>query len=230
MAGLSFVERAVLEAVAKCPTGQMRCLLKKARKYAPKWGIDRNDIVWGIKRLRASGMLKITGHGGQGAIFYRMANGVSAKKRLARLLKGPGPREARRLLRRYYKRRNPKRAGSYQIRHQKRIWREIKRLKLQHRKDRLLGLSLRKKGYNMRKRRRNHHAFYKTHGRFQEETRKIIKKRRRIWRKRRLSLKRSLKMCRNARPQRTSYKWFVKHYGVKYGAKYYREAKRKRYY
>jgi hypothetical protein len=152
-ARISFVERAVLKAVELCPAGQMRCLLKKARKFAPGWGLDHNDITWGIRRLTKSGILSPYGHGGRGAIFYRMANprrrrrnSCSCARRMARIRRGSTPREARRLLKRWYKRRNPLRPYSYRVRFQKLIRREEKRLKQQSRKARLARLRAHKKG------------------------------------------------------------------------------------
>ena len=138
---LSLIERAVLEAVMRCPRPQLRCLMRNVRKFYPRWGLDKEDITWGIKRLRASGILSGRfGKQGRSAILYRMANSRSAARRRARVLKGPSPRDARRLLKRYYRRRNPLRRHSYQIRFQKLVRREEKRLKQQRRHDRLARL------------------------------------------------------------------------------------------
>ena len=93
------------------------------------------------------------GKRGQAAIFYRMANNrkrrrnaYSATRRKAKILHGPSPRQARRLLQRYYRRRNPLRRKYYAIRFQKLTWREAKRRKRQERKHRLAKLQARKRG------------------------------------------------------------------------------------
>lgn len=141
---LSLFERAVLEATALCPRPQLRCLYRKARKLYPKWGIDREDIIWALGRLRREGILHKAGSGGHGAMFYRYANNSSAAKRRARVLRGPTGREARRLLRKYY-RRNPLRKSYYQIKFQKKVWKAAKRWKKQSRKYRLADLRAKKR-------------------------------------------------------------------------------------
>ena len=79
---LSLIERAVLEAVMRCPRPQLRCLMRNVRKFYPRWGLDKEDITWGIKRLRASGILSGRfGKQGRSAILYRMANSRSAARR-----------------------------------------------------------------------------------------------------------------------------------------------------
>ena len=87
------------------------------------------------------------------------------------------------------------------------------------------------------KRRQYAKSYFRTKGRSRERVRKNLRRLKIKYRHRRLSHARAAKYCRRGYNSRkrgrnatapTPYKWFVKQYGVKDGAKFYREHKRKK--